>query len=89
MGNVLARTAWCLVIGEIDEDGIREMAIFKHEEVTRRQNMQVDFYVGVKAMHRGDKKKFRAQMKRCESTPGCEMENEFYLARHEVAGMRT
>ena len=72
------------VLDEIGEDRIREMAVFKHEQVTRRQTLQVDFYVGVKAERMAQHKKFAMQMKKCASVVGCEMKHEFYLARHEA-----
>jgi hypothetical protein len=73
------------ILGEISEEKIRERARFIKEEVTRRQMLQVEFYLGVKAFYQGDKKKFKAKMKQYASSPGCECENEFYLARREVA----
>jgi hypothetical protein len=72
-------------LDKISEKEVRDMAVFEQEEVTCRQVMQVEFYAGVKAAHQGDARKFKAQMKRCASTPGCELENEFFLARHEVS----
>lgn len=72
------------VIDEISEKKIHELAVFKHEQVTRRQTLQVEFYVGVKAEQLGDHGKFASQMKLCASSAECESETEFYLARHEA-----
>jgi hypothetical protein len=73
------------VLGKMTEDEARQKAVFTVEEVTRRQTMQVEFYAGLRALAGGDARRFNACMKRCASTKGGELTNEFYLARHEVA----
>jgi hypothetical protein len=73
------------VLGQIDEKQARSDAEFEHPDVTSRQLNQVEFYAGLLAYIRGDKDEFIDRMRRCALTRRCELNNEWHLARFEVA----
>jgi tetratricopeptide (TPR) repeat protein len=50
-----------------------------------RQQCQADFHVGVRALREGKEMAFRERMVRCAASQYGELENEFCLARWEVA----
>jgi hypothetical protein len=75
------------VTGRITEALLRQEAVFDEQDVMRAQQAQVDFYVGVKALEKGESENFTRQMVHCAAVPRWHLENEFHLAQHEVVGV--
>ncbi len=72
------------VLGEIDENQVRELARFTHPSVTARQMAQVEFYQGLMALQRGEEGTFLTQMTRCVTSQHAEWIPERFLAFHEI-----
>lgn len=72
------------VLNRIDEDKVRREAEFDQPDVQAAQMNQVEFWAGILACLRGDRKEFRKRMRRCASTVPCNLDHEWHLARYEI-----
>jgi hypothetical protein len=71
------------VLREIYEKQVTDEARFDQPLVEHQQMNQVEFYAGVLAHLDGHEKEFKRRTQRCASAKGCELNNEWYLARYE------
>jgi hypothetical protein len=73
------------VLREISEAQAREEGKSCHPLAKRRHLNQVEFYAGILASQDGEKKKFRMRMRRCVDQGRYLLNDEWHLARFEVA----